>query len=115
MQKKWLLDHNLPKQFAEFLRTKGIECNWTSAEGWQTLANGALVNAACNAGYNCLLTNDRKFASAAGNALTKNPNFSVVEITIPQAPKAEFLNSVSIAWANNPIEPQVSQVVKWPK
>ena len=69
MSKKWLLDHNLPKQLAEFLRNNGIDCNWTSAEGWQTLANGALVKAASDAGYVCLLTNDRKFANAAGNAL----------------------------------------------
>jgi predicted nuclease of predicted toxin-antitoxin system len=114
VSKKWLLDHNLPKQLAEFLRTKGIECSWTSAEGWQTLANGALVRAASDAGYVCLLTNDRKFANAAGNALTKNPSFSVIEITIPQAPKVEFLNAITIAWAEAPIEPQSSKVVKWP-
>ena len=51
MSKKWLLDHNLPKQLAEFLRNNGIDCNWTSAEGWQTLANGALVKTAFDAGY----------------------------------------------------------------
>ncbi len=115
MSKKWLLDHNLPKHLAEFLRNNGIDCNWTSAEGWQTLANGALVKAASDAGYVCLLTNDRKFANAAGNALAKNPNFSVIEITIPQAPKAEFLNAIAIAWVQAPIEPQSSKVVKWPK
>jgi hypothetical protein len=87
----------------------------TIAEGWQTLANGALVKAASDAGYVCLLTNDRKFANAAGNALAKNPNFSVVEITILQAPKAEFLNAIATAWADTAIQPLPSKVVKWPR
>ena len=97
------------------LRAIGIDCNWTSAEGWQTLANGALVKAASDAGYVCLLTNDRKFANAEGNALAKNPNFSVVEITILQAPKAGFLNAIATAWADTAIQPLPSKVVKWPR
>ena len=114
MKKRWLLDHNLPKQIAAFLTKAGIECNWTSSEGWEKLSNGELVRTAIAAGYECLLTNDRKFANSAGNALTKNPNFSVVEITLTQAPKREFMKSFEIAWNKANISPAPACVIKWP-
>jgi len=96
------------------LKQSGIDCNWTGAEGWQNLSNGALVKAASAAGYVCLLTNDKKFADSAGNALSKNPSFSVIEITLPQSPKAEFSKSFSQAWSSAPIVPVPAKVIKWP-
>ncbi len=115
MEKKWLLDHNLPKQIAKFLKSVGVDCNWTSAEGWQHLSNGDLVRNAMTAGYSCLLTNDRKFANSAGNALAKNPNFAVIEINLEQAPKKEFLSNFQFAWQDEPIKPIPAKVTKWPK
>ena len=114
MKKRWLLDHNLPKQLSPFLEKVGIQCNWTSSEGWETLANGELVRVAIAAGYACLLTNDRKFANSAGNALAKNAGFAVIEITLEQAPKREFMKSFETAWNDKRISPVPSRVVRWP-
>ena len=114
MKRKWLLDHNLPTQLAKFLKSAGIDCSWTSAEGWQNLSNGELVKAAVASGYTCLLTNDRQFANSAGNALTKNPGFSVVEIELLQAPKHEFIKKFETAWNQKNITPEPAKVIKWP-
>ena len=114
MKKRWLLDHNLPKQLADFLKKNGVDCNWTSAEGWEKLSNGELVRAAIAAGYECLLTNDRQFANSAGKALTQNPTFSVVEITLTQAPRQEFLKNFETAWSSKKILPEPARVIKWP-
>jgi hypothetical protein len=48
------------------------------------LTNGILVEAAANAGFNCILTRDRLFGESAARALKRFPGFSVVLVTIPQ-------------------------------
>jgi predicted nuclease of predicted toxin-antitoxin system len=114
VKRKWLLDHNLPRQLAILLIKAGIDSHWTSSEGWEKLSNGDLVKSAVAAGYQCLLTSDRKFAISAGNALTRNPGFSVVEITLAQAPKRQFLALFERAWSENQIHPLPGRVVEWP-
>ena len=53
-----LFDHGTPKGLARAL--SGHTIDTAQAKGWDTLSNGALLNAADEAGYQLLLTTDRR-------------------------------------------------------
>jgi hypothetical protein len=61
----WLLDVNMPKRVGVLLGEFEIEAHAADDRGWGGLANGALVEAAVEAGFNCVLTRDRLFSEAA--------------------------------------------------
>ena len=80
----WLLDVNLPKKVVSLLAEFGIEARCADDQGWGGLTNGALVDAATQAGFRCILTRDRLFSQSAARALKRFPEFCVVLVTIPQ-------------------------------
>jgi hypothetical protein len=53
-----LFDHGTPKGLAGAL--SGYTVHTAQARGWDTLSNGALLNAAEEAGFELLLTTDRR-------------------------------------------------------
>ena len=53
-----LFDHGTPKGLARALA--GHTIHTAQSKGWDTLSNGALLNAAEEAGFNLLLTTDRR-------------------------------------------------------
>ena len=53
-----LFDHGTPKGLARTL--SGHTIDTVQAKGWDTLSNGALLNAAEEAGFELLLTTDRR-------------------------------------------------------
>ena len=53
-----LFDHGTPKGLARAL--SGHAVHTAQARGWDTLSNGALLNAAEEAGFELLLTTDRR-------------------------------------------------------
>ena len=53
-----LFDHGTPKGLARAL--SGHTIHTAQAKGWDTLSNGALLNAAEAAGFELLLTTDRR-------------------------------------------------------
>jgi hypothetical protein len=53
-----LFDHATPKGLARAL--SGHTIDTAQAKGWDTLSNGALLNAAEEAGFELLLTTDRR-------------------------------------------------------
>ena len=52
----WLLDVNMPKKVASLLGGFGLQAQCADDRGWGDLTNGALVEAAVQAGFQCLLT-----------------------------------------------------------
>ena len=65
----WLLDVNLPKKIVGLLGEFGIEAQTADDRGWGSLTNGALVEAAQQVGFRCILTRDRLFGESAARAL----------------------------------------------
>ena len=53
-----LFDHGTPKGLARLL--SGHTVHTAQAKGWDSLSNGALLNAAEEAGFDLLLTTDRR-------------------------------------------------------
>jgi hypothetical protein len=53
-----LFDHGTPKGLARLLA--GHTVHTAQSRGWDTLSNGELLNAAENAGFDLLLTTDRR-------------------------------------------------------
>ncbi len=110
----WLLDVNLPKKIGGFLGELGIEACSADDRGWGGLTNGALVEAAQQAGFRCILTRDRLFSESAARALQRFPEFCVVLVTIPQLRGPEFLEQFRNAWVRSPIQPVSGQLLRWP-
>jgi Domain of unknown function (DUF5615) len=110
----WLLDVNLPKKIAGLLGEFGITAESADDRGWGGLTNGALVEAAQQAGFQCILTRDRLFSESAARALKRFPQFCVVLVTIPQLRGPEFLEEFRSAWVRGPIQPIAGQWLHWP-
>lgn len=110
----WLLDVNVPRDLAGLLGEFGIEAQHASLRGWDSLRNGALVEAASSQGFVCVLTRDRLFGESAGRALRNFPEFSVVVITITQSRGPEFLRLFRSTWEKNPIRLIPGRLVNWP-
>jgi len=110
----WLLDVNMPKKVASLLGGFGLQAQCADDRGWGDLTNGALVEAAVQAGFQCLLTRDRLFSESAARALKRFPTFSVVLVTIPQLRGTEFLEQFQSAWQRAPVQPAAGQLLRWP-
>jgi predicted nuclease of predicted toxin-antitoxin system len=110
----WLLDVNMPKRIASILGEFGIQAQTTDARGWKGLTNGALVEAAVQAGFSCVLTRDRLVGESAARALKRFPQFSVVLVAIPQLRGPEFLEQFRAAWNRDPIQPVAGELLRWP-
>lgn len=87
----WLLDVNMPKRTSLVLGELGIVAETAEARGWRELTNGSLIEAAAEAGFECVLTRDRLFGESAAKSLTRYPHFSVVLVTLPQLREGPFL------------------------
>lgn len=110
----WLLDVNMPKKLAQLLGEFGIESYSADDKGWGGMTNGILVEAAVNAGFDCILTRDRLFGESAARALKRFPAFSVVLVTIPQLRGSAFLEQFRRAWERSPVQPLAGQFLVWP-
>src|ERR1035441_8746073 len=106
----WLLDGNVPKKIGGLLGEFGIEAHSAVDRGWGDLTNGALVEAAQQAGFRCILTRDRLFSESATRALKRFNEFCVVLVTIPQLRGPEFLDQFRSAGIRNPIQPVPGQL-----
>src|SRR5512142_2147876 len=95
----WLRYVNPPKKVASLLGKAGVEAHCADDQGWGVLTNGALVEAAVQAGFRCILARDRLFSESAARALKRFPGFCVVLVTIPQLRGAAFLEQFQRAWA----------------
>lgn len=51
----WLLDVNRPRKLTDILGDFGILAETAGTRGWDALTNGALVEAAVAAGFDCVL------------------------------------------------------------
>jgi len=71
----WLLDVNLPKKIVRLLSGFGITAESADDRGWGGLANGALAEAAQQAGFQCILRRDRLFSESAARALKRFRQF----------------------------------------
>jgi hypothetical protein len=110
----WLLDVNLPKKIGGLLGEFGIEAHSADDRGWGGLTSGALVEAAQQAGFRCILTRARLFSESAARALKRFPEFCVVLVTIPQLRGPEFLEHFRSAWIRGPILPVAGRLLRWP-
>ncbi len=86
----WLLDANMDVHLLALLREFDVEGEAATRKGWGALDNGELVSAAAEAGFTCLLTQDRLFGESAAHALKAYPNFSVVVVRLRQKPWREY-------------------------
>ncbi len=109
-----LLDHNVPVGVLHFLKRQGFECETTAARGWDALTNGELTQVAVGAGFNCILTRDRRFIKAASSALNKNSTMCIVFITIPQAKGRTFIENFHNAWNSKRFTVQPGKFIPWP-
>jgi len=111
----WLLDHNLPRQVYEFLKSISLTVETTHFRGWGALSNGHLVKAAIDSGFVCILTKDVLFRESAAKTLKIYPQFSIVLITLPQQKGTLYAKAFQEFWAKNPIKPTAGQLVIWPE
>jgi hypothetical protein len=110
----WLLDVNMPKQVRRFLAEFGVVAHAADDLGWGGLTNGALVEAASQAGFRVILTRDRLFSESAARALRRFPELCVVLVRIPQVRASEFLSQFRDAWDQSPIRPVAGNFLHWP-
>ena len=110
----WLLDANMDVHLLSLLQQLGVKCEATTRRGWQALNNGDLVSVAVEAGFTCVLTQDRLFGDAAARALKAHPRFAVVVINLPQLPWKRYHQNFDSAWSKSPIEPVSGKFIHWP-
>jgi hypothetical protein len=111
----WLLDVNLPNGLIRLLQDYGIPCDTAVRRGWRGLTNGALAEAAFDAGFRVILTRDRGFGAAARRTLSTLPGLGIVVITLTQAREASYLAEFATRWRQNAIVPIAGLVVEWPE
>lgn len=110
----WLLDVNMPRQLKGLLAELGIPVETANAQGWGTLVNGELLEAAAASGFDCLLTRDRLFGESVARSLKRYPTFSIVLVMLPQARASQFLASFRAAWEIEPIAPPPGEILSRP-
>jgi hypothetical protein len=110
----WLLDVNLNVHLIEWLAGAGIAAESALHRGWRTLRNGDLLAACVEAGFECLLTQDRLFAECAGKALREHSSVGIVIVGLPQMASSRYLEAFAEAWAVAPIRVRPGEVVFWP-
>ena len=110
----WLLDVNLPTALVGLLRVYGVSAGTAADRGWRALTNGALAQAAVQAGFRVLLARDRGFGVAAVNVLSALPELAVVVVTLPQAREEVYLTAFAEAWHREGIQPIPGAIIEWP-
>ena len=110
----WLLDVNMPNPLIPVLGELGIQAKTATDQGWATLSNGRLVEAAVTQGFTCLLTRDKLFGESAAQGLLRFPKFAVVLISLPQMKATPFIESFQAAWRIGPIQPLAGKMISWP-
>jgi hypothetical protein len=110
----WLLDHNLPRQVYEVLKSLSVHCETTDNRGWDHLENGDLVSVANQAGFDCILTRDVLFGLSAAKALKKYPQMAVVLIRLPQAKGSVYSVRFMDQWKQQKITPKAGSLIEWP-
>lgn len=111
----WLLDANLDVHLISLLAEFGIRCEAATRRGWGGLSNGELVAAAIEAGFTCILTQDRLFAQSAAEPLKQAPGLSLVVVQLSQRPWRDYLQQFRETWANHPIVPAPGLAIYWPE
>jgi hypothetical protein len=81
---------------------------------WRSLTNGALAQAAVQAGFRVLLTRDRGFGVSAAQTLSTLPELAIVVVTLPQARDESYLAAFAEAWRLNRIRPIPGAIIEWP-
>jgi hypothetical protein len=92
----------------------GITCEAAGRRGWGGLNNGELVAAAIEAGFTCILTQDRRFAESAAHMLRAGASISLVVVRLPQRPWRDYVRDFRTAWMTQPIKPVPGAAVHWP-
>jgi predicted nuclease of predicted toxin-antitoxin system len=110
----WLLDANMPVKLVRLLKDLGVEADTAVGRGWSGLSNGALVRSAAQAQFRALLTRDRLFGESAARILRRFPDFSIIQVNLPQLRAAQFLAAFEAAWQWSPIVPVPGQTIEWP-
>ena len=110
----WLLDHNIPQQLADVLKSLGINCDTASNRGWSELQNGELLSAANDAGFTCILTKDSLFAESAARAMNQFSQMAIVLITIPQSRGPQYVEKFLKHWKQSPISTKPQEMIRWP-
>jgi len=110
----WLLDANMDVHLVSLLTGFDVACDTAGNRGWKALSNGALVKAAVEAGFQCLLTRDHLFGQSASRALKLFPDFAVVVVNIHQQRWPQYREQFVAHWAEHPIEPVAGRLICWP-
>ena len=110
----WLLDANMDVHLIPLLAELGVPSESAIHRGWRDLVNGELVAAAVATGFDCLLTQDRRFVESASAALRANPMLAVVVVALPQRPWRQYLEEFRVAWETAPIRPIAGETLTWP-
>jgi hypothetical protein len=98
----------------DLLHGYGIRSEAATRRGWAALTNGELVAAAANAGFTCVLTQDRRFANSAARSLESHPDLCIVVVCLAQRPWREYVERFREAWTSEPIAPVAGRVIQWP-
>ena len=110
----WLLDVNVPRQIVPVLQEFGIDAETAESRGWNVLTNGKLLEAACRAGFLCLLSRDRLFGESAARPLRAFPQIGIVVVALPQIRGRQYAESFRSAWEKCPISPRAGEAIVWP-
>ncbi|MEW6058416.1 MAG: DUF5615 family PIN-like protein [Bdellovibrionota bacterium] len=110
----WLLDANIPIALYEVLAEFSIKAETAEFRGWKFLQNGQLVDAAYQAGFRCIVTQDEDFRKLAAKYLSKYPDLAIVWLRLPQNHWKHYRNKFVESWKKRPIHPQPGSVIEWP-
>jgi hypothetical protein len=110
----WLLDANMDVHLPGVFSELGIPCESAIDKGWRELTNGQLVSAAADAGFTCILTQDRLFAESARQILPISPDLSIIVVRLAQRPWREYIRQFRLAWEKQPMTPRPGSVIHWP-
>jgi hypothetical protein len=104
----------MPRRLTDLLGSYGIQAQTAEERGWSGLTNGALVEAAVQAEFTCVLTRDRLFSESAAKALRRFSQFCAILITLPQLRGPQFLDAFHRAWEREPIRLRPGELRRWP-
>jgi predicted nuclease of predicted toxin-antitoxin system len=110
----WLLDANVPIALHEVLASLSIRAETAEFRGWKLLKNGELVEAAYNAGFRCIVTQDDDFKKLSAKYLTRFPDLALVGLRLPQTHWKIYKERFISEWSKNPIQPISGQIIEWP-
>ena len=110
----WLLDANMDVHLLALFSEWRIPCESAIHKGWQGLSNGDLILAAVEAGFTCIVTNDKLFAESASRSLPLAPHLSIIVVRLPQSPWRDYIAHFRTVWDKTPMVPTPGAVTQWP-